>query len=105
MTGRHGRERPCPFHGKSSTPLLGEMLAKSLLSWTWGGTVVSASRAMSVSFTCLSTPNPPVCEKGGQPSPVHRMSISISLEIPDLVTPGRKTLLPKIHSRFVGQDV
>lgn len=43
--------------------------------------------------------------EGGLSSPVHRMSISISLEIPDLVTPRRKILFPAVHSRPVGQDV
>lgn len=87
--GRHERDSLF-FQSKSSTALLQETLAKSLLAWTWGRTVASASRATSVPLTCLSTLIPPVCGKGGLPSPVHRMSISISLEIPDLVTPGGK---------------
>ena len=96
-------ETPCPSQGKSSTPLLGEMLAKSFLAWTWGCTVASASRAMSVLLTCLSTPNLPVHGKGGLPSPVHRMSISISLEIPDLVTQGGKYCFRKSAADLLGR--
>lgn len=98
------QEGPQPPQGKLGTPLLGVVLAKSLLAWSFvgpscaahnvssglevntGHIVVSASRAMSVLFTCLSTSNLPIFGKGGLPSPVHRMSISISLEITDLVT-------------------
>lgn len=97
------RETPCPSRGKSSTPLLGEMLAKSLLTRTWGCPGASVSRAMSVPLTCLCTPISPVRGKGGIPSPVHRMSISISLEIPDLVTLGGKYCFRKSTADLSGR--
>lgn len=76
---------------------------KSLLAWTRGRTVASASKAMSVLLTCLSTPSLPVCGKGGLPSPVHRMRIIISLEIPDLMTPRGKYCFRKSPADPLGR--
>lgn len=97
------REASCLPQGQSSTPLLGETLAKSLLTWTWGCITVSASRALSALLTRLSTLNPPVCGKGGLSSPEHRMSITISLEIPDLVTQGGKYCFRKSTADLLGR--
>lgn len=102
MTGRHARDSRSS-QGQSSIPLLGEMLAKSLLTWTWDCTIASASRALSVPLTGLSTPNPPVCGKGGLSRPEHRMSITISLEIPDLVTRGGKYCFRKSTADLLGR--
>lgn len=97
------QETPCFPQGQSSTPLLGKMLAKSLLTWTWGCVIASASRALSGLLTCLSTLNPPVCGKGGISSPEHRMSITISLEIPDLVAQGGKYCFRKSTADLLGR--
>lgn len=79
-------------------------MAQSLLAWTWGRVVASASGARSVLLTCFSTPKPLVCGKGGLPSPVHRMSISISLEIL-IWWPWEENIASEVHSRPAGQEV